>query len=244
MTWDLQIPVFNNKWYIFNPSFTLLEIKQVPGRQHGVVGAAAGSLLSLSSFGSSSRSTKQQTSSSKVRGRFSQGSCCWKPSAARSCGPETHSCSSPPVPCGAMLQRQKLNVLSYEEGIRNEKKTIFRIIFFLLWAAQLCLLSCSLFPPILLDFFHWSVFISQYPFQACSWNIFKHCLFWIFNESVIFCSVFWFVRLCVGFFWLHFCILGRFETLSTFLFLTAYIWCLSALSQKTKLFWGLQKYQN
>lgn len=87
-----------------------------------MVGAAAESLLSLSSFGSRSQSTKQQTFSSKMREKFSQQSCCQKPSAARSRVPVTHSCNSSPVPCRAMLQRQKLNVLNQQGGIRNAKK--------------------------------------------------------------------------------------------------------------------------
>lgn len=90
MPWGLQIPVFNNKWCIFNPSFMLLEIKEIPGRQHWMVAAAAESLLSLSSFGFRSQSTKQQTFPSKMREKFSQQSCCQKPSAARSRVPVTH----------------------------------------------------------------------------------------------------------------------------------------------------------
>lgn len=108
----LQIPVFNNKWCIFNPSFMLLEIKEIPGRQHWMVGAAAESLLSLSSAGFRSQSTKQQTFSSKMREKFSQQSCCQKPSAARSRVPVTHSCNSSPLPCWVMLQRKKSNVLN------------------------------------------------------------------------------------------------------------------------------------
>lgn len=62
----------------------------------------------------------------------------------------------------------------------------------------------------------------KYPFQVCFWHTFKHCPLWIFNECCFLISVSSFCificLFCFEFVLLHFCILGKLETLSIFLF--------------------------